>query len=382
MGDGDKTARTGDRNPRRTDPSAQPRESRGSPDAKQQCRRTECKGEAKDRMDKIDRRPPWPAASRSGARRVRRSTRRSRARTRDPRAREHRRESGGRSFDGDLPLCDRDARRRSATGTSCPLGARGLLTRPVGLGILVDEIPPAGDGEQSEHRPLDGVGPAEPVARQRPSRLPPAGEDAPGSDDRDLEMEQQGSAGRTSAVRTREAWVVDDPLLPVSGSGLASTPLASNRLVIFRSATNAQNGTVPASSTSAICHLGTEPPCQLEGNVEIDEVHEAVDRPDDVHDLGAPGRELERYADEDEDDEQGRGREGHHPIAHEIATSDRAHLDGAGSRVRAHVRVSALMSARLPGPFQDVRGCGNREPSPFAATWKSGTASGSPRSRY
>jgi hypothetical protein len=74
-----------------------------------------------------------------------------------------------------------------------------LLTGPVDLGILMDEVPPARDGEQRKHRPLHRIKPTEPVPRQCPRDLPPTSDQAPRSKQRDLEVEHQ-CPGRQPAL--------------------------------------------------------------------------------------------------------------------------------------------------------------------------------------
>jgi hypothetical protein len=45
-----------------------------------------------------------------------------------------------------------------------------------------------------------------------------------------------------------------------------------------------------------------------------------------MHDPGSVVRNLEGYADEDEDDEQNGGRKGQYPVLHEQAVADRGCL--------------------------------------------------------
>src|SRR5271165_670920 len=59
-------------------------------------------------------------------------------------------------------------------------------------------------------------------------------------------------------VLTRVAYAESDPAAGLSADDLAGAPTtALKRCVIFRSATNPQNGTVPASKTRPICHRAT-----------------------------------------------------------------------------------------------------------------------------
>ena len=69
-----------------------------------------------------------------------------------------------------------------------------LLAGAIGLGILVDEMPPGEDGEQCESGPLGGVHPAEPVSRESPRHLPPSCEQTRGGEQEELEVKQERPA--------------------------------------------------------------------------------------------------------------------------------------------------------------------------------------------
>ena len=67
-----------------------------------------------------------------------------------------------------------------------------LLAGAPRCGILVDEMPPARDGDAGKDRPLERVEPAEPVATERTSCLPPRRRGTARNEQQDREVEQHG----------------------------------------------------------------------------------------------------------------------------------------------------------------------------------------------
>jgi hypothetical protein len=106
---------------------------------------------------------------------------------------------------------DRRVRRPSIV---VPFG-RPLLAGAIGLGILVNEVPPGEDGEHSEPRPLCGVHPTEAVSRESTCHLPPSGDQTPGSEQEELDVKQECPAREPAlphgmsvdAVRRQVAWM-------------------------------------------------------------------------------------------------------------------------------------------------------------------------------
>ena len=102
--------------------------------------------------------------------------------------REHRRSSAGVAY---------HSAARSAGSFSTALSFPGLAL----LRVLVNQVPPGGERDTGQDRPFERVEPAQAVASQRPAGLPPGGGGAPGDDQEELQVEQQGSGGEPTAHR-------------------------------------------------------------------------------------------------------------------------------------------------------------------------------------
>ena len=72
----------------------------------------------------------------------------------------------------------------------CVPVVQSQLSAPELLGILVDEVPPSGEGDAPEDGPFKGVEPAEEVALESPGGLPPGQADA--GDDENSELDVEG----------------------------------------------------------------------------------------------------------------------------------------------------------------------------------------------